>query len=313
MSRPLTTFTTSLRFSLPSFTAASPVAGPSRLRASQFSTTAPTQASKRKLLAKRRKSANLALQSSRIIPPESIDPVLGRVHYRQPSSRSAGPAPPEPTNRWEGCRLERVLLNYEQIAYSNPPNYGAGERPKLLLPGVSQVDADLLFGALPHASAELKYSSGRQRQQRSIAIADDGSSSSTGSGSGSGNSSGVEEDQSKQSEMLMRILDLRNASKDAISILNRQRVIDEFGAGKDTGSSSVQAALLTAKIHNLLSHTTSNPKDTSNRRSLRLLVQQRARHLKYLKRTKGEDVYDALLADLGLEKGAVEGELRMTF
>ncbi|WVQ95676.1 hypothetical protein IAU59_002774 [Kwoniella sp. CBS 9459] len=300
MSRPLTTFTTSLRSSL----TASPIAGPSRLQQS-FSTTSPAQASKRKLLAKRRKSANLALQSSRIVPPESIDPVLGRVHYRQPSSRSAGPAPPEPTNRWEGCRLSRVLLNYEQIAYSNPPNYAAGERPKLLLPGVSEADADLLFGALPHASAELKYSSGRQQQQR------DASASASASASAAG--SGVEDDQSRQSEMLMRILDLRNASKDAVAILNRQRVIDEFGGGKDTGSSSVQAALLTAKIHNLLTHTTSNPKDTSNKRSLRLLVQQRARHLKYLKRTKGEDVYDALLADLGLERGAVEGELRMAF
>ncbi|OCF43285.1 ribosomal protein S15 [Kwoniella heveanensis CBS 569] len=308
MSRPLTTFTTSLRTSLPSSSSFLPssVAGPSRLRLQQFSTTSPTQASKRKLLAKRRKAANLALQSSRIVPPESIDPVLGRVHYRQPSSRSSGPAPPEPTNKWEGCRLDRILLNYEQIAYSNPPDYAAGERPKHLLPGISQADADLLLGALPHASAELKYSSGsgsaRQTQH--------GSASATFTSS---SGTGVEEDQSKQSEMLMRILDLRNASKDAIAILNRQRVIDEFGAGKDTGSSSVQAALLTAKIHNLLSHTTSNPKDTSNKRSLRLLVQQRARHLKYLKRTKGEDVYDRLLADLGLERGAVEGELRMAF
>lgn len=73
------------------------------------------------------------------------------------------------------------------------------------------------------------------------------------------------------------------------------------------------AALFTAKIHNLLSHTTSNPKDTSNKRSLRLLVQHRARHLKYWRRTRGEDAYEALLADLGLERGAVEGELRITF
>ncbi|WVR08529.1 hypothetical protein IAU60_005584 [Kwoniella sp. DSM 27419] len=298
MPRPATLFA-SVRSSLPfaassssplPLATSSPIAGPSRC----FSSTPVAEASKRKLIAKRRKAANLALQSSRIVPPESVDPVLGRVHYRAPSSRSSGPAPPAPTNEWAGCRLQRILLNYDQIAYSAPPNYAQGERPQLLLPGVSESDADLLFGALPHASAELKFAAG-QHDAAGSAAAD------------------VETQQGKQSEMLMRILDLRNASKDAVNEINRRRVIDEFGAGVDTGSSSVQAALLTAKIHNLISHITVNPKDTSNKRSLRLLVQQRARHLKYLRRTRGEDTYASLLKDLGLEPGAVEGELKMSF
>ncbi|WRT70703.1 uncharacterized protein IL334_007701 [Kwoniella shivajii] len=277
---------TCIRTALPAYSMASSIAGPSRIPIRSFSATASSLASKRKLIAKRRKASNIALQSSRIVPPESIDPVLGRVHYRQPSSRSIGPTPPEPTNRYEDSRISRILLSYDEIAYSTPPNYTSGEKPKFLLPGISQQDSELLFGALPHASTELKYSI---------------------------RSEGVEEEQNKQSEMLMRILDLRNASKDSINIINRQKVIDEFGNGKDTGSSAVQSALLTAKIHNMLSHITSNPKDTSNKRSLRLLVQQRARHLKYFKRTNSEERYDALLADLGLEKGAVEGELKFTF
>ncbi|KAK8850543.1 hypothetical protein IAR55_004461 [Kwoniella newhampshirensis] len=277
------TLFSSLRSSLPTpgpSTLALPVRG--------FSSTSPSLVSKRKLLAKRRKAANLQLQSSRIIPPESVDPVLGRVHYRAPSSRSAAPTPPPPTNPWQGSRLQRILLDYDQIAYSAPPNYQAGERPKLLLPGVSEQDADLLFGALPHASSELKFAAKR-------------------------GDTGVDMEQAKQSEMMMRILDLRNSGKEGVKVLNRQRIVDEFGGGVDTGSSAVQAALLTAKIHNLLAHATQNPKDTLNKRSLRLLVQQRARHLKYHRRTKGEESYDALLADLGLERGAVEGELLIPF
>ncbi|WWD08321.1 hypothetical protein V865_006432 [Kwoniella europaea PYCC6329] len=302
-----------MSFTLPSIRlgfSPSAVAGPSRLRS--FSTSQVHSVSKRKLIAKRRKAANLELQASKVIKPESIDPVLGRVNYRAPSSRTllaqaqaqssatgtsaSGSAtlPPKPENEWDNSKLKGVLLNYDEIAYSPPPNYNQGERPNHLLPGISKADEDLLFGALPHISTELSYSTSNNR-------------------SGNGSEIAVEEEQNKQSEMLMRILDLRNSSKSAVNVLNRQRVIDAFGQGKDTGSSRVQAALLTSKIHNLLSHTVQNPKDTSNKRSLRLLVQERARHLKYFKRTNAKEDYDQLLADLGLERGAVEGELKFAF
>ncbi|OWT36376.1 ribosomal protein S15 [Cryptococcus neoformans Bt1] len=253
-----------------------PLAGPSTPRA--FSSSQPSLVSTRKLVAKRRRAANLALQASRVRKPDSIDPVLGRVQYK-------GEAP---TNPWEGCRLQRVLLDYNAIAYSMPPDYTAGEQPRYLLPGVSKEDAELLFRAVPHASTELRYASGQGTEK-------------------------TEQEQARQSEMMMRILDLRNASKNAISVLNRQRVIDEFGAGVDSGSSAVQAALSTAKIHNLLSHIEGNPRDTSNKRALRLLVQERARHLKYWRRKQGEEAYDKLLTDLGLQREAVEGELFIGF
>lgn len=68
------------------------------------------------------------------------------------------------------------------------------------------------------------------------------------------------------------------------------------------------AALLTQKIRNLHQHILQNPRDIHNKRPLRTLVHQRAKILKYLKRTQPGD-YDLVLRDLGLERRAVEGEL----
>ncbi|TYJ55233.1 hypothetical protein B9479_004063 [Cryptococcus floricola] len=253
-----------------------PVAGPSTPR--HFATSQPAAVSQRKLVAKRRKAANIALQASKVRKPENVDPVLGKVYYKNTPI----------TNAWEGCRLQRILLDYNSIAYSMPPDYASGERPDMLLPGVSKEDADLLFSAVPHASSELRFAAGS-------------------------GSPATEREQTQQSESLMRILDLRNAAKEDVNAWNKRRIVDEFGAGTDTGSSSVQAALLTAKIHNLLAHIEYNSRDTSNKRSLRLLVQERARHLKYLRRKQGQEVYEKLLEDLGLDKEAVEGELFIGF
>ena len=68
------------------------------------------------------------------------------------------------------------------------------------------------------------------------------------------------------------------------------------------------AALLTWKIRNLWDHLTKFKRDISNRRQLRALVHQRAKLLKYLKRSD-RDRYDAVLERLGLEPGSIEGEL----
>ena len=71
---------------------------------------------------------------------------------------------------------------------------------------------------------------------------------------------------------------------------------------------SCVAALLTWKIRNLWDHLTKFKRDVSNRRRLRALVHQRAKLLRYLKRSD-RDRYDAVLERLGLEPGSVEGEL----
>jgi ribosomal protein S15 len=69
------------------------------------------------------------------------------------------------------------------------------------------------------------------------------------------------------------------------------------------------AALLTQKIRSLAEHVHANPRDNSNMRALKMLVLERARVLKYFKRKHPEEAYDTLLADLGLQRRAVEGEL----
>jgi small subunit ribosomal protein S15 len=67
-------------------------------------------------------------------------------------------------------------------------------------------------------------------------------------------------------------------------------------------------ALLTMKIRNVWSHLIRSKKDIHGRRPLRLLIHQRAKMLKYLKRVD-RDRYDQILERCALEPGAVEGEL----
>jgi small subunit ribosomal protein S15 len=64
-----------------------------------------------------------------------------------------------------------------------------------------------------------------------------------------------------------------------------QEIVTQFGKDKnDTGSSQVQVALLTARIRSLTDHVKINKKDNHSRRGLVLLVSQRKRLLKYMRR-----------------------------
>ena len=66
-------------------------------------------------------------------------------------------------------------------------------------------------------------------------------------------------------------------------------IVKEFGKDdKDTGSSEVQIALLTSRIRSLTDHAKDNKKDNHSRRGLVLLVSQRKKLLKYLRRTNAE-------------------------
>lgn len=204
------------------------------------------------------------------------------------------PSTGDPSALYRGSRLERTVLTAESVWYAPVPNYAAGEQPAQYLPGLSAADRELLFGAVPAATTALAFDPERPAQSAAIAA-----------------------DQEQQTETLRRILDLRNSDKEGIHVVNRQRIVEEFGrktetGGLDTGSSEVQAALLTYKIRNLHEHlqTGKNSRDTANRRNLRLLVHKRAGVLKYFKR-KDEVAYDELLKDLGLTRRAVEGEIKM--
>ncbi len=73
-------------------------------------------------------------------------------------------------------------------------------------------------------------------------------------------------------------------------------------SASDTGSTSVQVALLTERINNLSRHLATNKKDKHGQRGLQLLNGQRRRLLKYLERTD-YDGYIALTDKLSIRRG----------
>jgi small subunit ribosomal protein S15 len=83
---------------------------------------------------------------------------------------------------------------------------------------------------------------------------------------------------------------------------DKKEIIEKFKVHeRDTGSSSVQIALLTRRINDLTNHFKIHPKDHHSRRGLLKLVGQRRRLLNYLN-SKAPDQYRALIQDLGLRK-----------
>lgn len=71
--------------------------------------------------------------------------------------------------------------------------------------------------------------------------------------------------------------------------------------GADTGSPSVQIALLTTRINELTEHLRTHTKDHHSRRGLLKLVGRRRRFLDYLQRIDLEG-YRALIKELGLRR-----------
>ena len=83
---------------------------------------------------------------------------------------------------------------------------------------------------------------------------------------------------------------------------NKQNVIKQFATNvTDTGSSSVQIALLTQRIMYLTEHMKTNHNDKSARYALLVLVAKRNKFMKYLKRTN-ESEYNRVVEMLGLRK-----------
>ena len=82
----------------------------------------------------------------------------------------------------------------------------------------------------------------------------------------------------------------------------KTEIISQFKLGEgDSGSTEVQVALLTERIHQLTEHMAANKHDFHTKRSLLKLVGQRRRLLSYLSR---EDIsrYQNLVKRLGLRK-----------
>ena len=83
---------------------------------------------------------------------------------------------------------------------------------------------------------------------------------------------------------------------------NKEKVIAGFRVhGTDTGSASVQVALLTERINLLADHFKVHKKDHHSRRGLLKMVSQRRKHLEYLK-TTDRDEYKKVVDRLSLRK-----------
>ena len=82
----------------------------------------------------------------------------------------------------------------------------------------------------------------------------------------------------------------------------KQELIGRFGSSEaDTGSASVQIALLTERINELTEHLREHTKDHHSRRGLLMLVGKRRRLLRYLESTD-LDRYRSLVGELGLRR-----------
>jgi small subunit ribosomal protein S15 len=82
----------------------------------------------------------------------------------------------------------------------------------------------------------------------------------------------------------------------------RSEIIEQFRKNaKDTGSVEVQVALLTKDINYLNAHCLEHPKDYSTKRGLLRMVNQRRRHLIYLKKNDVQQ-YRMVIEKLGLRK-----------
>lgn len=86
----------------------------------------------------------------------------------------------------------------------------------------------------------------------------------------------------------------------SINLKNKQELVKKFGNdAKDTGSTSVQIAMMSQKISELTEHLKVNAKDFATKRGLLMLVGRRKRLLSYLKNSSVEE-YRKLIKELGL-------------
>ena len=82
----------------------------------------------------------------------------------------------------------------------------------------------------------------------------------------------------------------------------KAQIIAEYGKdAKDTGSTEVQVAILTAEINQLNEHFQTHIHDFHSKRGLMIKIGQRKSLLNYLK-NKDLKAYEALIAKLGLRR-----------
>ena len=88
----------------------------------------------------------------------------------------------------------------------------------------------------------------------------------------------------------------------SITTVEKKDIVKKFGLNdKDTGSSSVQIAILTNRIQYLTEHLKDHKKDFSSRRGLLKLVGRRRHLLDFLKK-RDEDKYKNILEKLKIRR-----------
>ena len=86
----------------------------------------------------------------------------------------------------------------------------------------------------------------------------------------------------------------------SISKDNKKKLIDSFAKSKqDTGSTSVQIAILTERINNLTEHFKTHNKDKHSKRGLVAMVNKRKKLLSYLSKRYNEE-YKEIISKLKL-------------
>ena len=88
----------------------------------------------------------------------------------------------------------------------------------------------------------------------------------------------------------------------AITAERKKELIQEYATqAGDTGSPEVQVAILTEHIKNLTEHLKVHRKDYASRRGLLMMVGQRSRLLRYVRR-RNTQRYQTLVQRLGLRR-----------
>lgn len=95
----------------------------------------------------------------------------------------------------------------------------------------------------------------------------------------------VESEEVEKREIVMRILSMKNAPNPEKEKKMTEMAVKEFQRfDGDTGSSEVQAAVMTIQIYNMMNHVKQHPQDVFIVRRVRMLTQKRQKILRYLKR-----------------------------
>lgn len=274
---------------------------------SSFHTSAPVLETKRKRQARLRRQANLEQRrvKEHLFAMGRPDPVLGHQLNE------------EGTKLWENSELAKLILSKREVWGVQEDRRGQLEA---VAPTPREEDAEL-DAAVAEFGGPRRLNFGLGVQDRRLlfqslprVMTSDRAMDATGTADALAEGlQELEKEQLQSADTLSRILDLRNASGRGIQVENTRRIIAHFArptpsGGLDTGSPEVQAALLTYRIRNLYEHLGSQRHDNSNRRSMRRLVHQRAKLLRYLK-SKDPLRYQAFLPRIGVEARGVEGEV----